>query len=230
MSIPEPELPKQDDSVVETPSPNSLGDLEAQNKALSEQLEKARSQVARLETENQTLKQDYDNFLESSPVMIDQQRRVVAILQSRRREEREEREKLEAQLAEFKQNPASANQQLDTVAQKPTVVEQQLAEVGGDREEVERLQKQIEELTADRAAVSQQVAAQLDRKSEEFDRKCEELEELKRNPPPAVNSGTIDSDQTGEIVNFLKELLPPDTKWPKRTISALRKFLETVAD
>jgi hypothetical protein len=37
-------------------------------------------------------------------------------------------------------------------------------------------------------------------------------------------------DQTGEIVNFLKELLPSDTKWPKRTIPALRKFLETVAD
>lgn len=133
---------------------------------------------------------------------------------------------VEAQLAEFKQNPAFANQQLDTVAKKPTVVEQQLAEVGGDREEVERLQKQIEELTADRAAVSQQVVAQLDRKSEEFDRKCEELKELKRNPPPAVNSGKIDSDQTGEIVNFLKELLPPDTKWPKKTLPALRKFLE----
>ena len=178
MSIPEPELPKQDDSVVETPSPNSLGDLEAQNKALSEQLEKAQSQVARLETENQTLKQDYDNFLESSPVMIDHPLRVVAILQSRRREEREEREKLEAQLAEFKQNPASANQQLDTVAQKPTVVEQQLAEVGGDREKVERLQKQIEELTADRAAVSQQVEAQLSELKEELATLAADREEL----------------------------------------------------
>jgi chromosome segregation ATPase len=101
--------------------------------------------------------------------------------------------------------------------------EDQLAEVTRNRDE---LKQQLTTLTADR----QQVAAQLDRKSEEFDRKCEELEELKRNPPPAVNSGKIDSDQTGEIVNFLKELLPPDTKWPKKTIPTLRKFLEAAED
>jgi hypothetical protein len=56
-------------------------------------------------TENQ---QDYDQLLESSSTTIDNQRKVVALLQSRLREEREEREKVEAQVAELKQNPAPA--------------------------------------------------------------------------------------------------------------------------
>jgi hypothetical protein len=51
------------------------------------------------------------------------------------------------------------------------------------------------------------------------------VEELKKNPP------AIDfSDQAGEILSFFKKQLPEDTKWPKKTISELRKFLETVAD
>lgn len=44
-----------------------------------------------------------------------------------------------------------------------------------------------------------------------------------QNPVPAIDL----SEQVGEIVNFLKQSLPPDTKWPKRTIPALRKFLES---
>jgi ribosomal protein S4 len=46
--------------------------------------------------------------LESSSATIDHQRKVVALLQSRQGEEREEREKLEAQLSELQQNPAPA--------------------------------------------------------------------------------------------------------------------------
>ena len=56
-------------------------------------------------TENQ---QDYDQLLESSSTTIENQRKVIALLQSRLREEREEREKVEAQVAELKQNPAPA--------------------------------------------------------------------------------------------------------------------------
>ena len=44
-----------------------------------------------------------------------------------------------------------------------------------------------------------------------------------QNPAPAIDL----SEQVGEIVNFLKQSLPPDTKWPKRTIPALRIFLES---
>ncbi|WP_445247617.1 hypothetical protein [Microcoleus sp. OTE_8_concoct_300] len=49
MSIPEPESPKPDESVVETPSPNFLGDLEAQSKALREELDTARQRLAVVE-------------------------------------------------------------------------------------------------------------------------------------------------------------------------------------
>ncbi|MEG4281274.1 hypothetical protein QUA62_28000 [Microcoleus sp. MON1_C1] len=53
-------------------------------------------------TENQ---QDYDQLLESSSTTIDNQRKMIALLQSRLREERE---KVEAQVAELEQNPAPA--------------------------------------------------------------------------------------------------------------------------
>lgn len=54
-----------------------------------------------------------------------------------------------------------------------------------------------------------------------------ELEAYKQqNPAPAIDL----PEQVGEIVNFLKESLPPDTKWPKRIIPALRKFLESKED
>ena len=50
-----------------------------------------------------------------------------------------------------------------------------------------------------------------------------ELEAYKQQPQPEIDL----PEQVGEIVNFLKELLPPDTKWPKRVIPSLRKFLES---
>jgi hypothetical protein len=53
-----------------------------------------------------------------------------------------------------------------------------------------------------------------------------ELEAYKQQPAPAIDL----PEQVGEIVNFLKESLPPDTKWPKRIIPALRKFLEAKED
>jgi hypothetical protein len=49
--------------------------------------------------------------------------------------------------------------------------------------------------------------------------------DVKQNSAPAHDL----SGKAGEIVNFLKELLP-DTKLPKKTISELRKFLETMED
>ena len=56
-----------------------------------------------------------------------------------------------------------------------------------------------------------------------------ELEAYKQqNPAPAIEQPTCDlSEQIPEIINFLKELLPPDTKWPKRVMPKLRKYLES---
>ncbi|MEG4589364.1 hypothetical protein QUA54_29725 [Microcoleus sp. MOSTC5] len=67
--------------------------------------EPLRQQLDSMPPENH---QDYDQLLESSSATIDNQRKVVELLQSRLREERAEREKLEAQLAEPKQSPATA--------------------------------------------------------------------------------------------------------------------------
>ena len=67
--------------------------------------ERLRQQLESMPTENH---QDYDQLLVSSSATIDNQRKVVELLQSRLREERAEREKLEAQLAEPKQSPATA--------------------------------------------------------------------------------------------------------------------------
>jgi chromosome segregation ATPase len=52
-----------------------------------------------------------------------------------------------------------------------------------------------------------------------------ELEAYKQQQP-AIDLPEL----VGEIINFLKELLPPDTKWPKRVIPSLRKFLESKED
>lgn len=80
-----------------------LGELAVQSDRTDD--EPLRQQLDSMPTENH---QDYNQLLESSSATIDNQRKVVALLQSRLREEREEREKLEAKLAEPKQSPATA--------------------------------------------------------------------------------------------------------------------------
>lgn len=85
--------------------------------------------------------------------------------------------------------------------------------------------QQLEEVTADRA----QLQAELDSTKRQYlellETSASRVKELQaeQNPPPAIDL----LEQVGEIVNFLKELLPPDTKWPKRVIPSLRKFLES---
>ncbi|MEG4087532.1 hypothetical protein [Microcoleus sp. POL10_C6] len=65
----------------------------------------------------------------------------------------------------------------------------------------------------------------------DLDRTLAELAELKENPPGTIEQNpaqAIDlSEQIPEIINFLKELLPPDTKWPKRVMPKLREHLES---
>ncbi|MEG4010430.1 hypothetical protein QUA41_30380 [Microcoleus sp. Pol11C1] len=80
-----------------------LGELAVQSDRTDD--EPLRQQLNSMPTENH---QDYNQLLESSSATIDNQRKAVALLQSRLREEREEREKLEAQVSELQQNPALA--------------------------------------------------------------------------------------------------------------------------
>jgi len=69
-----------------------------------------------------------------------------------------------------------------------------------------------------------------DSEIQQLESKIQNLEskpaEPEQQPAPAIDL----PEQVGEIVNFLKESLPPDTKWPKRIIPALRKFLEAKED
>jgi hypothetical protein len=63
----------------------------------------------------------------------------------------------------------------------------------------------------------------------------QQLEELPRHQLDAeieqLPDSAIDlSEQVAEIINFLRELLPPDTKWPPRVMPKLRKFLESKED
>ena len=161
MSVSEPEIPKPDESVVETPSPNFLGDLEAQSKALREELDTARQRLA--------------------------------------------------------------------------VVEKQIADSAADRpndeplrQQLKQTQEQLEEVTHDR----QQLQAELDRTKRQYlellETSASRVKELQaeQNPAPAIYL----PEQVAEIINFLKELLPPDTKWPKRVLPSLRNFLESKED
>ncbi|MEG3910805.1 hypothetical protein QT979_23075 [Microcoleus sp. w2-18bC1] len=79
--------------------------LEADRAQVEAELKK---QLDLMPTENH---QDYDQLLESSSATIDNQRKVVALLQSRLREERE---KFEAQLAELQQRLDAAEQNPDS--------------------------------------------------------------------------------------------------------------------
>ncbi|MEG3929176.1 hypothetical protein [Microcoleus sp. T3_D1] len=65
----------------------------------------------------------------------------------------------------------------------------------------------------------------------ELDRALAELAELREKAPPATEQPPIDlSEQIPQIINFLKQELPLDTKWPKRIMPKLREFLESKED
>lgn len=85
------------------------------------------------------------------------------------------------------------------------------------KERLDTANHQLAEVTTDR----QQLQAQLDRT-------LAELAELKQNPPGAIEQPPIGlPERAPEIYNFFKQWLPADTKWPKKTLLELRKFLET---
>ena len=78
----------------------------------------------------------------------------------------------------------------------------------------------------------QQLQVELDRTKRQYlellETSASRIKELQaeQNPTPMIDL----PEQVAEIVNFLKELLPADTKWPKRVLPSLRKFLESKED
>jgi predicted RNase H-like nuclease (RuvC/YqgF family) len=127
-----------------------------------------------------------------------------------------DRDELLSKLAEREQNPQPQPQH-QLYAQIEELKERNRQLCIKSREERQKLEEKI-------AALEYRDESQ-SRRLEEKQNRLDELEaaaELHR------GGSSIDlPEQVGEIVNFLKELLPPDTKWPKRVIPSLRKFLET---
>lgn len=116
MSVSEPEIPKPDESVVETPSPNFLGDLEAQSKALREELDTARQRLAVVEKQ-------------------------IADSAADRTDDEPLRQKLkqtEEKLAEVTRDRDSLKQQVETLTADRQQVEAQLSDLQKRLDEVEQ--------------------------------------------------------------------------------------------
>lgn len=121
MSVSEPEIPKPDESVVETPSPNFLGDLEAQSKALREELDTARQRLAVVEKQiadsaadrtddeplRQKLKQTQEQLEEVTRDREELKQQVETLTADRQQVEAELTE-LQKRLDAAEQNPDSA--------------------------------------------------------------------------------------------------------------------------
>jgi chromosome segregation ATPase len=116
LSVSEPEIPKPDESVVETPSPNFLGDLEAQSKALREELDTARQRLAVVEKQ-------------------------IADSAADRTDDEPLRQKLkqtEEKLAEVTRDRDSLKQQVETLTADRQQVEAQLSDLQKRLDEVEQ--------------------------------------------------------------------------------------------
>ena len=90
-----------------------------------------------------------------------------------------------------------------------------------NREERQKLEEELAALKYRDESQSrrlQEKQARLD----ELEIQIEEAQIAKPEPETAIDL----SEQVPQIINFLKELLPPDTKWPKRVLPKLRQFLE----
>ena len=120
MSVSEPEIPKPDESVVETPSPNFLGDLEAQSKALREELDTARQRLAVVEkqiadsaadrTDDEPLRQK----LKQTQEQLEEVTRDREELKQQVETLTADRQQVEAELADLQQRLDAAEQNPDS--------------------------------------------------------------------------------------------------------------------
>jgi len=115
-------------------------------------------------------------------------------------------------------------------------LQQTQEELKQTQEEFKQAQEQLaianQELDATNlqlTAAEQQLAelrSQLDTERASRTQVESQLSELQQNPAPAIDL----SGKAGEVVNFLRTLLPKDTKLPKNTMSKLREILEATED
>jgi DNA repair exonuclease SbcCD ATPase subunit len=133
LSVSEPEIPKPDESVVETPSPNFLGDLEAQSKAVREELDTARQRLAVVEkqiadsaadrTDDEPLrqlKQTQDELAAAKQELAEEKYNYSTLtiisqqLNQQLETERADRQQVEAELAELQKRLDAAEQNPDS--------------------------------------------------------------------------------------------------------------------
>ena len=163
-------------------------------------------------TENQ---QDYDQLLESSSTTIDNQRKVVALLQSRLREEREEREKVEAQVAELKQNPQPQPQH-QLYAKIEELEERNRLLSIKSREERQKLEEKIKTLEYRDESQSRRLAEKQNRLDE-----LESVAELQQ------KSATTNKDLP-EAANVLKKLRKALGKKSTASLADVETILEII--
>jgi chromosome segregation ATPase len=81
----------------------------------SKVLEKLQNNLGNLKAENETLKADYAQLLESSTVVANKLREQVQRLRSQLEQERADREEVEAELSELKQKSAISSKELEDI-------------------------------------------------------------------------------------------------------------------
>lgn len=220
MSASEPETPKPDSAVAQEVS-NELGYLKAENENLRQELAETKRQ--------------YMELLENSAATIGN---------------------LNQQLAEARSQLATLAADRDDLAQLKKQVKEDAAEVHREGRAIElekvRWQGQLSDARSELAEAKATILEQNNKIRElergysfkpnpaesrlrlEIGELQEQLADLKQNSATAGEQNpapTIDlSEQIPEIINFLKELLPPDTKWPKRVMPKLREYLESKED
>ncbi|MEG4577557.1 hypothetical protein QUA56_33565 [Microcoleus sp. N3A4] len=220
MSGSEPETPKPDSAVAQEVS-NELGYLKAENENLRQELAETKRQ--------------YMELLENSAATIGN---------------------LNQQLEEARSQLATLAADRDDLAQLKKQVKEDAAEVHREGRAIElekvRWQGQLSDARSELAEAKATILEQNNKIRElergysfkpnpaesrlrlEIGELQEQLADLKQNSATAGEQNpapTIDlSEQIPEIINFLKELLPPDTKWPKRVMPKLREFLESKED
>ena len=168
---------------------------------LKAEIEQLRSQLAATKQESPS------HQLHAEIEQLKERNRLLLI------KSREERQKLEEELAALRYRDESQSRRL---AEKQA--------------RLDELETQAEEVKTDQALVQA-----------ELDRTLEELAQLKENPPPAIEQNpapAIDlSDKAGKVASFFKTLLAKDTKLskdikhdkdirlPKDTISKIEEIL-----
>jgi chromosome segregation ATPase len=232
LSDSEPEPPKPDNAVDQEVS-NDLDNLKAENERLQKELAKAaedyQAQVI--------ISQQFNKQAEDVRSQLATAQATIGTIEN-------ELETAKGQLAERDAELAAVAADREELAQLKKEAKEAAAEIHREGRSIElekaQWQQQLSDARADLADAQATILNQGNKIRElergyslkpnpaesalrlEIGNLREELEAYQQQQPP------IDlSEQIPEIVNFLKKLLPPDTKWPKRVMPKLKEYLES---